>query len=100
MPKKNGKWRVIRHLSAPEGIGINDYINKEDFPIHYAMVDDAVAMGTEYGKGCIKAKIDFKAAFRMVPIVAEEWEGPLGIPLPGTARTLALFVTDLCMNLQ
>ena len=26
--------------------------------------------------------------------------GPLGIPLPGTAQTLALFVTDLCMNLQ
>ena len=57
-------------------------------------------MVTEYGKGCIKAKIDLKTAFRMVPIVAEEWEGPLGIPLPGTAQTLALFVTDLCMNLQ
>ena len=41
------------HLSAPEGIGINDYIDKEDFSIHYAMVDDAVAMVTEYGKGCI-----------------------------------------------
>ena len=26
--------------------------------------------------------------------------GPLGIPLPGKAQTLALFVTDLCMNLQ
>ena len=26
--------------------------------------------------------------------------GPLGIPLPGTAQTLGLFVTDLCMNLQ
>ena len=88
------------HLSAPEGIGINDYIDKEDFPIHYATVDDVVAMVTEYGNGCIKAKIDLKAAFRMVPIVAEEWEGPLWITLPGTAQTLALFVTDLCMNLQ
>ena len=36
------------HLSAPEGIGINDYIDKEDFPIHYAKVDDVVAMVTEY----------------------------------------------------
>ena len=26
--------------------------------------------------------------------------GPLGIPLPGTAQTLALFVTDLYMKLQ
>eukprot|EP00731_Ephydatia_muelleri_P036471 Em0261g1a len=31
-------------------------------------------MVTEYGKECIKAKIDLKAAFRMVPIVAEEWD--------------------------
>ena len=62
------------HLSAPEGISINDYIDKEDFPIHYATVDDAVAMVTEYGKECIKAKIHFKAAFRMVPIIAEEWD--------------------------
>eukprot|EP00731_Ephydatia_muelleri_P034819 Em0079g6a len=38
-------------------------------------------MVTEYGKECIKAKIDLKAAFR-------------------TAQTLALFVTDICMNLQ
>ena len=26
--------------------------------------------------------------------------GSLGIPVPGTAQTLALFVTDICMNLQ
>ena len=62
------------HLSAPVGISINDYIDKEDFPIHYVTVDDAVAMVTKYGKECIKAKIDLKAAFRMVPIVAEEWD--------------------------
>ena len=62
------------HLSAPEGIGINDYIDKEDFSIHYAMVDDAVAMVTKICKGCIKAKIDLKVAFHMVPIVAEEWD--------------------------
>ena len=62
------------HLSAPEGISINDYIDKKDFPIHYATVDDAVAMVTEYSKGCIMAKIDPKAAFHMIPIVAEEWD--------------------------
>ena len=36
------------HLSALDDI--NDYIDKEDFSIHYATVDDAVAMVTEYGK--------------------------------------------------
>ena len=74
VPKKNGKWRVIMHLSAPEGSSINDFIDKEDFPIHYATVDDAVAMVSRYGKGCMMAKIDLKAAFRMVPIAAEEWD--------------------------
>ena len=63
MPKKNRNGRV-------SCIGINEYIDKEDFTIHYAMVDDAVAMVTEYGKGCIMAKIDLKAAFCMVPIVS------------------------------
>ena len=62
------------HLSAPEGSSINDFIDKEDFPIHYATVDDAVAMVSRYGKGCMMAKIDLKAAFRMVPIAAEEWD--------------------------
>ena len=61
------------HLSAPEGSSIDDFIDKEDFPIHYATVDDAVAMVSRYGKGCMMAKIDLKAAFRMVPIAAEEW---------------------------
>ena len=31
VPKKNGKWRVILHLSAPEGRSINDFIAKEEF---------------------------------------------------------------------
>ena len=72
------------HLSAPEGIGINDYIDKEDFPIHYATVDDAVAMVTEYGKECIQARIDLKAAFHC------EWD-LLGLHLKGK------YYVDTCM---
>lgn len=73
VPKKNEKWRVILHLFAPEGISINDFIDKEGLSIHYATVEDAVAMVTRYGRGCITAKIDLKAAFCMVLIIAEEW---------------------------
>eukprot|EP00731_Ephydatia_muelleri_P032824 Em0024g368a len=72
---KGAEWHYAHKCWGPScGISINDYIDKEDFPIHYVTVDDAVAMVTEYGKECIKAKIDLKAAFRMVPIVAEEWD--------------------------
>ena len=62
------------HLSAPEGISVNDFIDADAFTLHYTTVDDVVAMVSGYGKGCIMAKVDFKAAFSMVPIIAEEWD--------------------------
>ena len=34
VPKKNEKWRVILHLSAPEGLSINDFISKDEFSMH------------------------------------------------------------------
>ena len=50
VPKKNGKWRVILHLSAPEGRSINDFIAKEEFSIHYSTIDDAVALLSRFSK--------------------------------------------------
>ena len=41
---KNGKWKMILHLSAPEGHTINDYITKDEFSLHYSTIDDAVAL--------------------------------------------------------
>ena len=74
VPKKNGKWRVILHLSAPEGRSINDFIAKEEFSIHYSTIDDAVALLSRFSKGARMAKVDLKSAFRMVPIQASECE--------------------------
>ena len=74
VPKKNGKWRMILHLSAPEGISINDFISKEDFAIHYSTIDAAVALLSRFDKGAMMAEVDLKSAFRMVPILASEWE--------------------------
>eukprot|EP00731_Ephydatia_muelleri_P007891 Em0004g229a len=74
VPKKNGKWRVILHLSAPEGRSINDFIAKEEFSIHYSTIDDAVALLSRFSKGARMAKVDLKSAFRMVPIQASEWD--------------------------
>ena len=66
--KKQGKWRMILHLSAPYGASVNDGISKEEFSLHYSSVDDAVKLLHPYGKGAIMAKVDLKAAFRMVPV--------------------------------
>ena len=62
------------HLSVPEGISVNDFIDADAFTLHYTTVDDVVAMVSGYGKGCIMAKVDFKAVFSMVLIIAEEWD--------------------------
>ena len=73
VPKKDGKWRAILHLSALDGHSVNDHINKEDFPVHYSSVDDAVALLSQYGQDALMAKIDLKAAFRLIPVQAADW---------------------------
>ena len=55
IPKKNGKWRMILHLSAPYGGSINDGTHEEQFPVHYATVDDAVDLISRFGTGAIVA---------------------------------------------
>ena len=74
VPKKNGKWRVIMHLSAPPGNSINDFIAPEQFQMHYSSVDDAIQLLSLHGQGALMAKVDLKAAFRMVPVQRSDWE--------------------------
>ena len=74
VPKKNGKWRMIHHLSAPAGRSINDFISKDEFSLHYSSVDDATSILSRLGKGALLAKVDLKAAFRMVPVHRNDWE--------------------------
>ena len=62
---------MILHLSAPFGSSVND---KDQFPVQYSTVDDAVELISRYGTGTILAKIDLKAAFRMVPIDPKDWD--------------------------
>ena len=65
---------MILHLSAPEGLSINDFISKDEFSMHYSTLDDAVALLSRFKKGSMMAKVDLKSAFRMVPIQAVDWE--------------------------
>ena len=74
VPKHNDKWRVIMHLSAPPGNSINDYIPPENYSMHYSTVDDAVRLLTAHPPGALMAKVDLKAAFRMVPVRRQDWE--------------------------
>ena len=82
IPKKRNKWRMIMHLSAPAGYSINDFISSDDFSLHYASIDDAVKLLLSLGTGAKMAKVDLKAAFRMIPVRKQDWE-LLGIQWKG-----------------
>lgn len=69
VPKKElGEYRVIHHLSYPEGSSINDGISQTDKTVHYQNIDSAVKLIKYYGKGALLAKTDIEAAFRLVPV--------------------------------
>ena len=74
MPKKNGKWPVIMHLSAPPGHSVNDYIPREQFTLTHVAVDTAVRLLATLGKDALMAKADLKAAFCNIPINLADWD--------------------------
>lgn len=90
VPKKNGKWRMIHHLSAPHGSSVNDHIPKDSYSLQYASVDDAVHLLSSLGPGARMAKVDLKSAFRIIPVRKEDWE-LLGI------RWRSRYYVDTCL---
>ena len=80
--KLPGEFRLIHHLSYPEGLSVNDGIPKELATVRYATIDDAVRLFKSPGKGCFLAKTDIKSAFRIIPVAPShfpllgmEWQG-------------------------
>lgn len=65
---------MIIHLLASVGYSINDFISSEDFSLCYASVDDAVRLLLALRTGAQMAKVDLKAAFRMIPVRKQDWE--------------------------
>ena len=73
IPKKDGGWRLINHLSAPAGQSINDFIDPHEYSLQYKTVDDAIQMCQELGPGALMAKVDLKSVFRLCPVRQENW---------------------------
>ena len=74
IPKKNGDFRIIQHLSAPEGSSVNDGIPKEFCSVQYQNIDDAVALVKKFGRNCLLSKCDIQSAFRIIPISPVDFE--------------------------
>ncbi|KAJ1146364.1 hypothetical protein NDU88_012641 [Pleurodeles waltl] len=69
VPKRvAGQYRLIHHLSFPEGTSVNDNIPPEACSVGYATVDDAIDMIKATGRGALLAKDEVESAFRLLPV--------------------------------
>ena len=68
VPKSDGGWRMITHLSYPKSSGINSFIDPDLCAVHYASFDGVIDMIAKFGLGAFLAKMDIKSAFWLVPI--------------------------------
>jgi hypothetical protein len=74
VPKKDkNKFRLIMNLSAPKGLSVNDFIDKERYSLSYVTVDNAIDQVVSVGRGCLLSKVDVEAAFRIVPVNPVHW---------------------------
>ena len=73
VPKHDGGWRTICHLSVPHGSSVNDFIDPDIFTLTYCSVDDAYVIVNSLGAGALISKIDLKSAFRLISVRPRGW---------------------------
>ena len=74
VPKKEpDTFRLITHLSSPPGQSINDGIDHEFSEVHYSSIQDAISLLINLGKGVFMAKCDIRSAFRLLPVLPEQY---------------------------
>ena len=65
VPKHDGSWHTIYHLSAPSGRSVNNFIDS---------IDEANSMVNNLGPGKLLSKIDLKInAFHFIPVRQQDW---------------------------
>jgi len=90
VPKHDGGWRAIYHLSAPYGSSINDSISPQDYTLSYCSVDDAFPIVSSLGRGALMAKINLRNVFFLILVWPQDWN-LLGIKWRGK------FYIDTCL---
>ncbi|KAK6171805.1 hypothetical protein SNE40_018232 [Patella caerulea] len=83
IPKMDGSWRFIIHLSHPEFNSVNYFIDPRISSVQYTSFDKVMDMISEVGKGALLAKIYIKSAFRLLPIYPGDFD-LLGFKLNGS----------------
>ena len=62
------RWRLITDLSFPPEGSVNEGIDSELCSLHYTSVERVAIAAQQLGKGALLAKVDVKAAYRLVPV--------------------------------
>lgn len=82
VPKADGGWRMITHLSYPPSFSINEQIDPQFTTVTYTSFDTVVQTISKLGPMALLAKVDIKNAFRLLPIYPGDFE-LLGIYING-----------------
>lgn len=70
--RQPGKRQLITDLSFPEGASINDAIDPALCPLKYITVNQVAQQAILLGKGSLIAKIDIKAAYRLILVAPQQ----------------------------
>lgn len=75
VPKKSpGEFRLIHHLSYPDGASVNDFIDAKFCSVQYTSFDEAIFMLQDLGNNCQLFKLDIQNAFRLLPIHPNDYD--------------------------
>ena len=100
VPKKDpSEFRLIHHLSYPQGTSVNDFIPNHYSTVKYASVGDATKSIQRLGRGCFMAKTDVKSAFRIIPYAGTICVTLTGL-LPWGCLVLVLYLNPLAPPLN
>lgn len=73
VPKSDGGFRRIHHLSYPAGHSVNDHINPDHATLVYTAIDSVLDAVRKAGRGAIIIKNDLKDAFRTIPVAKSQY---------------------------
>lgn len=75
VPKKSpGEYRLIHHLSFPEGDSINHHISQEFCSVQYQSVQTAIEIIKQLRTGALLAKTDIENAYKQIPTHPDDFE--------------------------
>lgn len=80
--KSDGSFRLIMHLSFPNGCCVNDFVDPNETSVKYTSFDEVIDMVSSLGKGARLGVQDIKSAFRLLPISPGDFD-LLGIYFDG-----------------